>query len=107
MAKEPKAREHAAGEQGAGEQGAGERRAGERAAGPTRAQQIGMASAIGGLAGAALRAHRGRAAVAAGYHMHRKPRAQAAAELHGTSGVIGSVLQRDELPDDAVRERGE
>jgi hypothetical protein len=32
-----------------------------------------MASAIGGLAGAALTAHRGRAAVAAGYHMHRKP----------------------------------
>src|SRR5580658_449312 len=40
------------------------------AAGPAqqaqRAQQIGIASAIGGLAGAALTAHRGRAATAAG-----------------------------------------
>ena len=38
----------------------------DRAAGAGRAQQIGTASLIGGLAGAALTAHRGRAATAAG-----------------------------------------
>ena len=38
----------------------------DRAAGAGRAQQIGTASLIGGLAGAALTAHRGRAATAVG-----------------------------------------
>jgi hypothetical protein len=38
----------------------------DHAAGPGRAQQIGIASLIGGLAGAALTAHRGRTVTAAG-----------------------------------------
>ena len=38
----------------------------DRAAEPSRAQQVGTASLIGGLAGAALTAHRGRAATAVG-----------------------------------------
>jgi hypothetical protein len=45
---------------------AGDRAAGDRAAGPGRAQQIGIAGAIGALAGAALTAHRGRTAITAG-----------------------------------------
>jgi hypothetical protein len=45
---------------------AGDRAAGDRAAGPGRAQQIGIAGAIGALAGAALTAHRGRTAIVTG-----------------------------------------
>jgi hypothetical protein len=43
-----------------------DREARDRGAGPGRAQQIGVAGAIGALAGAALTAHRGRTAIAAG-----------------------------------------
>ncbi|HEX2820570.1 MAG TPA: hypothetical protein VHO07_10455, partial [Streptosporangiaceae bacterium] len=81
MAKDPKSREHAA----------GERAAGERAAGPARAQQIGIASVIGGLAGAALTAHRGRAAVAVG--------ALAGAAGLGAAEAVARATQRPgEIP---------
>jgi hypothetical protein len=54
VGKHRKAKEHGASAHGASARGAG------------RAQQIGTAGAIGGLAGAALTAHRGRTSVAAG-----------------------------------------
>jgi len=71
VAKHRKARERGTREPGAREGGpeqraAGNRAAGNRAAGPGRAQQIGVAGAIGGLAGAALTAHRGRTAIVTG-----------------------------------------
>jgi hypothetical protein len=58
--------ERAAGNRVAGNGAAGNGAAGNGAAGPGRAQQIGVASAIGGLAGAALTAHRGRTAIVTG-----------------------------------------
>jgi hypothetical protein len=65
------------------------------AAGPAqqaqRAQQIGIASAIGGLAGAALTAHRGRAATAAG--------AVAGAAWMGAAEALARARQRPgEIP---------
>jgi len=58
----------------------------ERAAGPRRAQQVGVASLIGGLAGAALTAHRGRAVTAAGV--------LAGAAGLGTAEAIARATQR-------------
>src|ERR1700685_4228573 len=56
-----------------------------------RAQQIGIASAIGGLAGAALTAHRGRAATAAG--------AVAGAAWMGAAEALARARQRPgEIP---------
>ena len=64
---------------------------GERAAGPGRAQQIGIASAIGALAGAALTAHCGRTAVAAGV--------LAGAAGLGTAEAVARATQRPgEIP---------
>ncbi len=64
MGKHRKAKEHGASARGASGRAASAHGASGRGAG--RAQQIGTAGAIGGLAGAALTAHRGRTSVAAG-----------------------------------------
>jgi len=78
-------------ERKAKEPGPGERATGERATGPGRAQQIGIASAIGALAGAALTAHRGRTAVAAGV--------LAGAAGLGTAEAVARATQRPgEIP---------
>jgi hypothetical protein len=69
VGKHRKAKEHGASAHGASAHGASAHGASAHGAsgrGAGRAQQIGTAGAIGGLAGAALTAHRGRTSVAAG-----------------------------------------
>jgi hypothetical protein len=75
----------------AGERGPEKRAAGDRAAGAGRAQQIGTASAIGALAGAALTAHRGRTAIAAGV-------LAGAAGLGMTEAVARATQRPGEIP---------
>jgi hypothetical protein len=63
----------------------------DRAAGPGRAQQTGVAGAIGALAGAALTAHRGRPAIVAGV-------LAGAAGLGATEAVARATQRPGEIP---------
>jgi hypothetical protein len=63
----------------------------DHAAGPGRAQRIGVASLIGGLAGAALTAHRGRAVTATGVLI-------GAAGLAAAEAVARATQRPDQIP---------